>query len=102
MIRIFVASILFAVGAFAQTAQLSGRITDSTGATVPGTSLTLRNIATGAERQTQTNELGLYNVPLLPPGSYRIRVQHQGFKPIVREGVQLDVDQRGTVDFALA
>ncbi len=92
---------LLAASAFAQTAQLSGRVTDASGAVVPGTNLILRNVANGRERQTVTNELGLYSVPLLTPGSYQFRVQHQGFKPIVRDGVNLDIDQRATVDFAL-
>jgi hypothetical protein len=88
-------------GAFAQTAQVNGRVTDSSGAIVPGASLTIRSVSTGAERKVQTNDLGLYTIPLLLPGSYEIRVQHSGFKPIVRGGVDLDVDQRATADFVL-
>ena len=101
MQRVFVASLLVASAAFAQTAQLGGRITDASGAVVAGTEVTVRNISTGAERRTQTNEIGLYTVPLLPPGNYEVQVKHAGFKNIVRDGVQLDVDQRATVDFAL-
>jgi len=99
--RIFVVSLLAVASAFAQTAQLGGRVTDASGAVVPGTTVTIRSLTTGAERRTETNEVGLYTVPLLPPGTYQIHVQHQGFKPIVQDRVQLDVDQRATADFAL-
>ena len=101
LLRTLVASLLLACAAMAQTAQLSGRVTDSAGAVVPGAEITVRNTSTGAERQTQTNEVGLYTIPLLPPGAYEIRVKHTGFKPIVQGGVQLDVDQRASADFGL-
>lgn len=101
ILRAFAVALLLSAAALAQTAQLNGRVTDSAGAVVPGASITIRNTSTGAERQARTNEVGLYTVPLLPPGSYDIRVQHTGFKPIVQGGVQLDVDQRATADFVL-
>lgn len=89
------------MSAFAQTAQLNGRISDAAGAVVPGVSINVRNVATGVERSTQSNELGLYAMPLLPPGSYQVRVQHQGFRQVVRDGVELAVDQRAELDFTL-
>ena len=93
--------IAFASAALAQTATLSGRVTDSTGAVVPATRITVVNEATAAERQVQTNESGLYNVPLLPPGQYRVLVEQDGFKPINRTGIVLEVDQNAEVNFAL-
>jgi hypothetical protein len=92
---------IFSSAATAQTAQLSGRIADAAGSVVPGASITIRSTATGVERQTRTNDIGLYTLPLLQPGVYEIRVQHPGFKPIVQSGIQLDVDQRGVADFTL-
>ena len=40
-------------------------------------------------------------MPLLPPGAYQVRVQHPGFRPMVRDGVQLEVDQRAELNFTL-
>ena len=59
------------------------------------------NSATGVERRTVTNELGLYSVPLLQPGTYTLRVTHQGFRPVVQESVTLEVDQRAEANFRL-
>ena len=91
----------FATLSFAQTATLSGRVTDSTDAVIPGTSITVTNEATGAERAVQSNAAGYYTVPLLPPGEYRILVEAEGFNAISRSGVVLEVDQRAEIDFQL-
>jgi hypothetical protein len=92
----------FAPGhALAQTAQITGRVTDATGAVVPATSITVTNVATAIDRKVSTNEDGYYTVPLLLPGEYRVTVERQGFKPIVRSGVVLRVDQRAELDFTL-
>lgn len=85
----------------AQTATVTGRVTDSTGAVVPGTQITITSVATGASRAVQANEVGLYTVPLLPPGEYRMVVEQQGFRAVSRTGIILQVDQRATIDFEL-
>ncbi|MCB1022131.1 MAG: TonB-dependent receptor [Bryobacterales bacterium] len=68
---------------------------------IPATRLTVTNEATAAKRQVQTNEAGLYNVPVLPPGQYRILVEQDGFRPINRTGIVLEVDQTAEVNFQL-
>ena len=85
----------------AQTAQISGRVTDGSGAVVPATSITVTNAATNIARSTQTNTDGYYAVPLLPPGAYRLNVEQQGFRPITRSGITLEVDQRAELNFTL-
>lgn len=87
--------------AFAQTATLSGRVTDTTDAVIPATRITVTNEATAAARQVGTNEAGLYTVSLLQPGLYRIQVEQDGFKSISRTGVVLEVDQRVEINFTL-
>ncbi|MFB3825987.1 MAG: TonB-dependent receptor domain-containing protein [Bryobacteraceae bacterium] len=103
MVRIRNISILLAcaAGALAQTAQITGRITDASAAIIPGASLTVRNVATGLERKISSNNEGYYTAPLLPPGEYSISVEHQGFRPVVRSGVVLEVDQRAEINFVL-
>src|ERR1051326_4624993 len=85
----------------AQTARISGRVTDATGAVVPGTSVTVTNVATAAERRIETNAEGYYTAPLLLPGEDRLTNEHKGFKPTLRSDVILQVDKRAEVNFTL-
>ena len=104
-LRQFVLSLALALTgvptAFAQTAQITGRITDSSGAVMPGASIAVTNVATGADRHASANQDGYFTVPLLLPGEYRVTVEQKGFKPIVRSGVVLEVDQRAELNFTL-
>ena len=103
-LRWILRSVLFlaALGTcFAQTATITGRVTDPTGAVIPGTKITVTNEATGVSRTVETNETGYYTVPLLPPGQYRIDVEQEGFKPVTRTGIVLEVDQRAEINFTL-
>jgi len=93
--------ILSFVSALAQTAQVTGRVNDQSGAAVPGVQITIKNVATGTERQTVTNEIGLYTIPLLQPGTYDINLMFTGFKPILQKGIALAVDQRAELNFTL-
>ncbi|MGI4979601.1 MAG: TonB-dependent receptor domain-containing protein [Janthinobacterium lividum] len=71
------------VSAFAQASSSSdaqGKVTDATGATVPGATVHLINTGTGAERSTSTNDSGEWSIPNIPPATYRLRVEKQGFK----------------------
>jgi hypothetical protein len=87
---------------FAQrTTEVSGRITDASGAVITNATVTVTNVDTGVERTTASNELGYYSVPLLPPGNYQITVQHQGFRPITRSGITVVVDQTARIDFIM-
>ena len=88
--------------AFGQaTAQLSGLVADASGAVIPAAEITVIHTATGLERRAQTNELGLYVIPFLPPGDYRITVQKTGFRQAIRDQVRLEVNQNVRLDFTL-
>ncbi|MBI5282396.1 MAG: TonB-dependent receptor [Candidatus Solibacter usitatus] len=97
----FLPVLLSVAGAFGQTAQIAGRVTDPSGATVPGVEVVSRNTATGAERQVQSNESGLFTITLLQPGSYELQLKHAGFKPVSQRGIALAVDQRAELNFTL-
>lgn len=87
---------------FAQlTAQITGTISDPSSAVVPGTSITLVNESTGIKWTAKTNQAGIYIVPFLQPGSYRINVQAPGFRTISRSGIRLEVAQTARLDFTL-
>ncbi len=82
--------------AWAQEARgaIVGRVTDSSGAVVPGVSLEITNTATGITATVITNEQGNYLAPYLIPGTYRIATQRPGFKRYVRDGIELRVNDR--------
>jgi len=91
----------FAVVSFAQTSQITGRVTDSSNAVVPSAEVLVTNTDTGVTRTTSANELGYYTAPLLPRGNYRVLVRNPGFKTIERSGLLLDEGQVLRLDFAL-
>ena len=89
--------------AFAQTdtAALSGRITDPTGAVIVGAQVAVTNAANGTSLRTVTNEAGVYNFSALPPGVYSISVRAQGFQQVKQEGLELHVQDRISRNFQL-
>ncbi len=82
---------LFCVRAGAQVneAKLSGVVTDTSGAIVPNAQISIINVATNASRDLTTNQSGVYNVPGLPAGNYRVKVSVQGFETEVRSDIVL-------------
>lgn len=83
------------------TGQITGRITDPSGALVPDAGVTIKNNDTGLERTVATNKEGYYTVPLLPPGRYRISARKEGFRVVTRSEVTLQVDAVARLDFTL-
>ena len=89
------------VGYAQVAAQITGIITDPSGAIVPGVAVTVTKEETGAKWQAKSNGAGLYTVPFLQPGNYRIDIVAQGFKAENRAGIVLEVAQTATVNFKL-
>ena len=83
------------------TAQITGTITDPSGAVVGSASVVVVNESTGIESTAKSNQSGIYSVPLLQPGNYRIEIQAPGFRTIQRSGVTLVVAQTALLDFTL-
>jgi Carboxypeptidase regulatory-like domain len=80
---------------------LSGRVTDATGAVLPGTTVTVVNMGTNSTTALITNTNGQYAALYLNPGTYRITVELQGFKKIVNEDMPVRVGDKATLDFRL-
>jgi hypothetical protein len=64
------------------TGSLSGRVTDQSGAVVPGAALVVRNLATGIEQSATTNHGGLYRFPVVMPGAYSVTASVEGFRDV--------------------
>ena len=85
----------------AQTAEVSGLISDPSGLPVPNAAVNVQRRETGATRRAVSNQQGLYSVPALPPGTYDVAIEATGFKSLHQNGIFLEVDQRATLDFSL-
>jgi hypothetical protein len=100
MLSLFV--ILFAVSAFSQTtAKILGSVSDASGAAIVGAKITVKNPALGIERRTQTNSTGAYEVAALPPGTYSVQVEMNGFETQLSKNVVADVSNNVVQNFGL-
>ncbi|MBV8632175.1 MAG: carboxypeptidase regulatory-like domain-containing protein, partial [Silvibacterium sp.] len=99
--------LIFGILAFAQseaqvTANLSGRVTDPSGAAVAAANVTARDTDTGISRTTQTDQTGQYEIFELPVGHCEVRASKDGFADRVRSGIVLVVGQDAKADLTLA
>ena len=81
---------------------IAGQVTDQGGAVIPSVKVVLRNEGTSFTREVFTNADGQYAAYAMPPGQYRITVEHAGFQKLVRSGVELTSADAITVDLRLA
>src|SRR5437867_1451395 len=94
----FFVSILAAQGV---RATIVGRITDDTGAVVPGAKITVTNIGTNESRSVIVNDNGEYSIPQLAPGQYTLTAEYAGFNKAVRSGIVLETNQQARFDISL-
>jgi hypothetical protein len=78
--------------------QISGRVTDASGAVLPGVTITATQIDTQFVRTTVTNEVGAFTLPNLPIGPYRVEASLQGFQTFVQSGVTMQVNANLVID----
>ena len=95
--------LLFAVRLFAQTVTgtMSGTVADSSGAGVPGVTVTIRNVETGLERVVLTDTTGFFSAPFLPAGRYDVKAGLAGLGERSRTGVRVELNQTTVQDFVL-
>jgi hypothetical protein len=89
-----------ALGQNSNTGEIKGTVSDSSGAVVPGVTVTITNVQTGVVLVTTTNSAGLYDEPSVPIGLYKISFSKTGFRTTVREGLTLQI-QTIAVDVVL-
>ena len=88
---------------FAQdvTARIDGQVTDSSGAVVTQATVTLTNTRTGEVRTAQSDDNGSYTFALIQPGTYDLSVKAGGFKEYLSKGLELNVNDRKTINIGL-
>lgn len=96
------AFLAFSAPVWAQvSASISGRVEDSSGGGVQGANVTVKSLETGAARNTTTDASGNYEILSLPLGQQEIRAEKQGFKAVIRTGINLEVGQQAVVNLQL-
>ena len=103
--RAFFLPALLALSSFPALSQtlgeITGRVTDSSAAAIPGAAITLTSVATSAVRNTVSTDSGDYTFPSVPPGFYNVKVEHQGFKTGTSNNIEVQVQQTVRLDFTL-
>jgi hypothetical protein len=80
---------------------ISGNVLDKAGSAVPGATVTVTSQTTGQVRSVKTDGAGHYDVPLLPVGTYNVRVDNTGFQSTETKDLVLQVDEARELDFTL-
>src|SRR5215510_16003703 len=95
--------LLFAGVSFGQvgTSTITGRVTDSSGAIIPGVSVTIVQAQTNFTFNATTNTEGLYRVLSLQPGHYRLTFEGSGFRRLVRDNIELRTGDTLAIDASL-
>jgi hypothetical protein len=81
--------------------EITGRVSDSSGAGVPTSVLSLTDTATNAVRQTDSGNDGFYSFPSVPPGIYNLKAEHPGFKTATSNNIEVQVQQTVRLDLTL-
>jgi hypothetical protein len=94
---------LVAAGVFAQqpTGEITGIVTDATGAAIPGAGVEAVNASTGLRWNAVSTSDGTYAFSILPPGTYGLQVRKQGFETLERTGIALSIGQVVRLDLTL-
>src|SRR3954468_15902208 len=95
------ALLVFAGTASAQNAQISGVLKDQSGGILPGATVVAKNVETGLTRSAVTEPTGEFRVPALPPGTYSVTAELQGFGKETRPDIVLVIEQNAVINFML-
>src|SRR2546429_7496035 len=82
-------------------ATISGRVIDSQNAVIAGAKIVATQISTEAKFETVSAADGLYTIPFLQPGSYRLTAENAGFKRYVRDNFAVGANERLGVDIQM-
>src|SRR5438105_338824 len=95
--------LVFSALAFSQTANatLGGTVSDTTGALIPGVTITATNTDTGIVNTVLTNEAGVYQFASLQPGNYNVTAELTGFQTQAAKALKLNFSQQGRFNFTM-
>src|SRR5712692_7378145 len=106
ILKLSAVTLFLAAAAFGQASaingEITGTVTDPSGAAIAGAGVQATNTTTGLKQSAKTNESGLYRIPLLPLGAYELEVQSQGFGAKKVTGIVLSAGLVASVDVGLA
>ena len=104
LVALLMSSFLFPLPASAQTSRgtVSGVVSDSTGAVIPGAAVTLTGAETGINRTTVTNDEGFYRFDAVDLGSYSVNISATGFGALTQTGIIVSANQTAAVDAQLS
>jgi hypothetical protein len=83
------------------TGSITGTVTDSSGAIIPGATVTVTNVATNLSRTVTTSGIGTYTVTELLPGTYTVKVDKSSFSPFEEKNVTLQIDEVAQINAQL-
>ena len=84
------------------TGTITGTVFDPSQAAVPAVRVTASNLATNVSQSATTNGSGVYSIPALEPGAYRLTIEKEGFRKMVREPITMESSATVALDFRLA
>src|SRR3984957_19859521 len=103
LLVICVLSLLLAPALHGQaTGSFSGNVLDKSGSAIPGATVVATSQGTGLARDTKTDSAGHYLIPLLPVGTFTVRIDATGFQSAESRDLRLQVDEARELDFSLA
>ena len=102
MFRYLVLTLALGASLFAQNfATITGSVSDSSNAAVGAAKITAQNLDTLITKEVMAGDDGLFTVPFLQPGRYKLSAQKAGFRQSVQDSLTLEVNQSARVDFKL-
>src|SRR5882672_2144878 len=102
-LRVFllVSALISAALAQSPNGTISGLVLDPAHSVIVGADLLIVNDGTGVKYSTKTNEEGIYVLPNLPPGPYRLQVSKVGFKTIIKPDIVMHIQDALAINFTL-
>src|SRR3984957_17582846 len=103
VVCVFVCAVATTIPLFAQSpnGNINGLVSDPSSAAVVGAEIVAVNDVTGVQYTTKTNTDGIYVLPNLPPGPYRLQVSKVGFKTVIKPDIVLNVQDALSINFTV-
>jgi Carboxypeptidase regulatory-like domain/TonB dependent receptor len=98
LLLVLVPALAGAQSVTATTGSINGKVTDGTGAVLPGVTVTVSSPSMQGTRTASTGDDGTYRFAAVPPGEYKITYELSGFSTVVREGIRVTLGFTATIN----